>query len=504
MEECSSPLNSDGDVIDRCMDSFGTSQLIQAMIVSLAWLFDAQQTFISVFADRSQNWHCTNTTMDYGQCSSATSFCDIPNGSWSWDEPADVSTVSDWELDCYGVPSVAGFPASAFFAGCVVGGLLLATLGDTTVGRKKMLCFATLAMSSVGLLTAFSPNMLVYSFLRFLTGIARATIGTSALVLATETVGRRWRGRVGIMGFFFFTFGFLSLPAIAYASQASWRALYIWTSLPAFCYSVVVFFYTHESPRWLLVRGRREEAIRTLNSMASSSYGGYSVQITTSFFDELPDSDTVAVRASGAEVDLYSALMLLFQSRWASRRMAGVILVGFGTGFLYYGLPLAANNIDVNLNLIIAFNAISEFPSLILTLMYVDRINRRSTMLLLTTVTGASSLACVFVHNAVVQIVIEVSAFFFIVTAFNLMLIYTLELFPTCVRNSAVAMLRQAQFLGGIFSSIMAVVGRSDGVFWSFGVFGLMIGFSGLSVAILPETRGAPICDTMEQQEETL
>lgn len=42
MEEDSTPLNSDDDVIDHYMDSFGTSQLIQALIVSLAWMFDVQ------------------------------------------------------------------------------------------------------------------------------------------------------------------------------------------------------------------------------------------------------------------------------------------------------------------------------------------------------------------------------------------------------------------------------------------------------------------------------
>lgn len=99
-----------------------------------------------------------------------------------------------WELKCYGFIRVAGFPTSAFFPGCVVDGLLFATLGDTSVGRKKMLCFATLAMSSTELLTTFSPNVLVYLFLRFLIGIAWATIETSALVLVVEIVGKSWRG----------------------------------------------------------------------------------------------------------------------------------------------------------------------------------------------------------------------------------------------------------------------------------------------------------------------
>ncbi|KMZ59346.1 Organic cation/carnitine transporter 3 [Zostera marina] len=488
--------------IEQCVGTMGTAQLFQAFIISIAWIFDAQQTFISVFVDRTPDWHCTNTTDDtnYAPCSTtANTFCAFPQSSWSWDEASYVSTVSEWNLECYGGGSinVAGFPASAFFAGCLFGGILLATLGDSTLGRKKMLCFTSLAMSAIGIVTAFSPNVWIYTFLRFLTGFARATIGTSALVLAVEIVGSKWRGQVSILGFFLFTFGFISLPGIAYATEGStWRSLYLWTSLPAFGYSVLIFFFVHESPRWLLVRGRREEAIQILKTMGSSN--GHS--LTMSFYN-LVISDDVGDSESAAVGDLYSALKVLVGSRWASRRLAAAMTVAFGVGLLYYGIPLGVGHLDFNLYLIVTFNAISELPSLLLTLLYVDRLNRRSTMLMLTTASGAASLACVFVTNTLVQMMIEVSAFFGTITAFNLMLIYTLELFPTCVRNSAVAMVRQALVLGGVFSPMLIAIGRTQGIFWSFGMFGFVIGSCGLFTVCLPETRGTDICDTMDEQE---
>ncbi|KAH0986215.1 hypothetical protein GBA52_013392 [Prunus armeniaca] len=132
-----------------------------------------------------------------------------------------------------------------------------------------MLFLSCLMMSMSTFLTAFSTNIWIYSALRFITGFGRATIGTSALVLSTELVGRRWRGQVGVIGFFCFTLGFLSLPAIAYSQRAhSWRSLYIWTSIPTFLYSITVHFLVRESPRWLFVRGRKEDAIATLKCIA--------------------------------------------------------------------------------------------------------------------------------------------------------------------------------------------------------------------------------------------
>ncbi|KAG6743721.1 hypothetical protein POTOM_052422 [Populus tomentosa] len=47
---------------------------------------------------------------------------------------------------------------------------------------------------------------------RFLSGFGRAAIGATALVLATEKVGSKWRGQMGTIAGVSFAFGLLSLP----------------------------------------------------------------------------------------------------------------------------------------------------------------------------------------------------------------------------------------------------------------------------------------------------
>ena len=112
--------------------------------------------------------------------------------------------------------------------GCLVGGLVLATLADSSLGRKNMLFLSCLTMSLSSMLTVYSTNIWAYSALRLVCGFGRATIGTCALVLTIELVGKRWRGQVGVIGFFFFAIRFFSLPAIAYWNKgSSWRSLYL-------------------------------------------------------------------------------------------------------------------------------------------------------------------------------------------------------------------------------------------------------------------------------------
>jgi hypothetical protein len=54
--------------------------------------------------------------------------------------------------------------------------------------------------------------------------------------------------------------------------------------------------------------------------------------------------------------------------------------------------------------------------------------------------------------------------------------------------------------LGGMAAPVLVALGRERSI-WSFGVFGLVIGCSGLFAASLPETRWRSMSDTMEDED---
>ncbi|KAL4597781.1 hypothetical protein ACB092_11G013800 [Castanea dentata] len=345
--------------IERCIGVFGWAQFFQTLLISLAWLFDAQQTFISVFTDAYPTWHCT--THPHG-CDSVSNICYLPRNSWAWDWPSYTSIISEWKLECSS-SIITGLPASSFFMGCLVGGFVLATLADSSLGRKNMIFLSCLTMSLSSLLTVFSTNIWVYSALRLVCGFGRATIGTSALVLTAELVGKRWRGQVGVIGFFCFTIGFLSLPAIAYLNRgSSWRSLYLWTSIPGIFYSMLVHFFVRESPRWLFVRGRKEEAVATLKSIATPSRSSC---LTWSF------SEVSFQEERCNNGNIFSTIKMLVQKRWAFRRLLPVLVIGFGSGMVYYGMPLGLGNLSFNLYLSVTLNALAEIPSSLITMLLI-------------------------------------------------------------------------------------------------------------------------------------
>jgi MFS family permease len=241
------------------------------------------------------------------------------------------------------------------------------------------------------------------------------------------------------------------------------------------------------------VRGRKDEAIQALKSIAAINGNLATSSFSRiQFFDE-PTCETGAL----------STMKMLWERKWARRRLIAVMTVGFGVGLCYFGMPLNVGNLGSNIYLTVTLNALAEVPSSLLTFFLVNKINRRISLLALTTLSGICSLFCI-VNNEIIpermQMAIEAVSFFGACTSFDIILIYSIELFPTCVRNSALAFIRQAMVLGGVLAPVLVVKGRKK-KFWSFGVFGIAICCCGLFTACLPETRGKTICDTMEEEE---
>ncbi|XP_010688824.2 organic cation/carnitine transporter 3 [Beta vulgaris subsp. vulgaris] len=219
------------DIIEQSIGRINSTQILQAILTALAALFDSQQTYISIFAHAQPTWHCTSSNANSKiSCSSNnnSNICRLSKSDWAWDSPnVHTSIISEWDLECAS-SFITGFPTTCYFVGCLLGGLVLATLGDSSIGRKKLLCISFLFMSLAALASSFSPNLWVYSLLRFLCGIGRAPLTITSIVLQTEKTCKRWRSQLIMIGFINISLGILTLTGIAYLTKASsWRNLYL-------------------------------------------------------------------------------------------------------------------------------------------------------------------------------------------------------------------------------------------------------------------------------------
>lgn len=464
-------------------------EFLQCILVSFAMFFDAQQSFITIYTDDYPTWHCNDGA---AACSAGSEICKLPRSSWSWDGPAHKTTISQWGLECAS-NFVTGLPQSSFFMGCLIGSFVLATLADTSLGRKNMLVLSCLSMSVTSMLAVFTTNVWAYSALKFVIGFLRSSIGTCVLVLLTEKVSTEWRFTVGIVEYFCFTLGYMSLPGIAYINRnASWKTNYIWTSVPAICYSIIAYLFVTESPRWLLMQGRQEEAMAMLKGVSSVENG---VDLTASLLK-------VPAKQKGSVFQLYSSIAELFGRSWALKRMVAIMVLGIGIGMVYFGMPLAVGNLGFDIYLAVVFNALMEIPSCVATY-FLENCSRKPSILVFSVGSGICCVMCVLVGSELqaVKVALAMASFFSACTAYNVFLIYIIELFPTSVRNTTTSLVRQAIVFGNIFSPFLISAGRKNDIF-SYGVFGIVIMASCFTLLGLPETKGIALCDTMDQQEK--
>ncbi|KAF5752980.1 hypothetical protein HS088_TW01G00898 [Tripterygium wilfordii] len=488
----STTIHSVDKIIEQSLGGFGWVQLVQAFLVALSSLFDSLQTFISIFTDADPKWHCTNSNSSI--CNPNSNICNIPKSSWAWNGHSSETTVSAWGLECSS-SFMTGLPASSYFMGSLLGGFVLAVFADSSIGRKKLLFLSCLAMSFTSAITVFSTNIWVYSALRFVCGICRVPIGTCNLVLLTEKVGKEWRGRVGVMEELFFTLGYLSLPGIAYLTKgSSWKSLYLATSIPTFCYCLVLLFFVSESPRWLLTQGRHEEAIVVLKTISSSTKSNPALLSQLSKLDKPLEGET-------SKPNHWSMIKKLFKKKWALQRMVGLLVPGFCIGLGYFGMALGVGNLDMNLYLSVTLNALLEIPSCVMTFLMIEKWSRKGSLITLCVLGGIFGIMTPFARIGGIVIGLELAAFFCACTAYNVIMIYTVELFPTCVRNFVTTAVRQTLMFGAVFGPVIVSSWRNNELL-SYRVFGALLLVSGFFMVRLPETRGVALSDTIDEQEQ--
>jgi MFS family permease len=172
-----------------------------------------------------------------------------------------------------------GFANSAYLAGAVLGALGFGWLTDR-IGRKKLF-FITLALYlSATAATALSWNVASYALFRFLTGAGIGGEYTAINSTIQELVPARYRGWTDLIinGSFWIGAAIGAVSAIVLLDPAvinpdyGWRLAY----LTGACLGLVVFvmrMWIPESPRWLMIHGRPDEAHKIVDDIERAVIG---------------------------------------------------------------------------------------------------------------------------------------------------------------------------------------------------------------------------------------
>ncbi|MEP6822871.1 MAG: MFS transporter [Chthoniobacterales bacterium] len=169
-----------------------------------------------------------------------------------------------------------GASASLYLAGAVLGALVFG-YGTDRLGRKKLFFITVAVYLAATALSAFSWNFASYAFFRALTG---AGIGGEYAAINSaidELLPARFRGRVALMinGSYWVGAAMGSGATLVLLDpkllpvNLGWRLAF---GVGAILGLVVIFFrrWIPESPRWLMIHGRNEEAERIVDEVERS------------------------------------------------------------------------------------------------------------------------------------------------------------------------------------------------------------------------------------------
>ncbi|XP_077929623.1 solute carrier family 22 member 14 [Halichoerus grypus] len=357
---------------------------------------------------------------------------------WIYPETKKRSLVNEFDLVCGKDRDTEGVQ-TMFTAGLLIGSLIFGFVSDK-LGRYPTILMSLLGLAIFGFGTAFVNSFHQYLFFRFAVSQALVCYAISSVCLATEWLMGQHRAHAIILEHCFFSVGILFLTGLAY-SLPHWRLLFLVGGAPVFPL-ISYIWIVPESPRWLLMKGKLEEAKQVLCYAASVN----KKIIPLSLLDKLQLPGKKVTKAS--VLDFYNNKHL--------RKVTLVMgCVWFTVGYSYFTLSLKLKNLGVDLHFTQVIPGIMEVPARLCCIFLLEQMGRKWS-LIATLFQGSLMCLLVLIFPSELKsmiIVMAVLGEFSLAASVSMFFIYTAELLPTVLRATGLGLVSLA-CAGGAISSL--------------------------------------------------
>ncbi|XP_050395547.2 solute carrier family 22 member 3 [Patella vulgata] len=429
-----------------------------------------------------------------------------------------MSIISDFDLVCER-SGLSDLSQTMLNFGMAIGSSTL-TLASDKYGRKPVSVLSHLVVLATGLGVAFSPNYTVLIVMRFLNGIVIQGTILSAVTYGVEMFPKEKRRFCGVFTFIVWSICMMTISPIAYLTrQYSWRIVYL--SLTAISlYSLLQYWITDESIRWLVANNRLEETVKVIKKAAKMNGVNDNEPLKLIYKQELlsisekqTDKLLAVTLDSGKEImeetvvihpEKYTILDIFKRKRLAVTLII-IWFTWFTNSLTYFGIYLSSSSLAGNIYLNFFLNALVEAPAALIYWFTIDSIGRKKTCIIFHVIAtfGLISATILKVYANDNESVSTAATVFALIGklgisgSFNVLFTYTPEIFPTNIRNIAFGTSCTSGRIAGMlapFSSLLAVK-----IPWAPGaIFGVSCFFTTLSILYLPETMGKELPQTMD------
>ena len=398
-----------------------------------------------------------------------------------------------------------GTVAALLTIGCLIGALFTGNFTEKYGRKNVMITTAVLyIISAIG--CAFAGSSAVLIIFRLLSGLAVGATSVVGPMYISEISPAHNRGKLVSMNQFAITFGILVAYITDYLliglGENSWRYMLAVPAIFGTAYLIFLLTSLPESPRWLLSKNRREEAVSVMNRI-----GGQQL-----IDDELPEMEKILLIEKGKEK---IRLGEIFKGKTGKIVLIGTLVAAFqqitGINAVIMFAPeifQSAGSAKVDSMMLSVIVGLVNFFMTIIALWLVDKKGRK-TLLLWGAAGMIISLAYLCfefakpVQNGIgVLIALLVYISFFAASFAPVMWVIISEIYPNRIKGVAMSFSTAVSWLCVFLAVYFApVIQGTLGLSYLFGIFGV---FSILAFAFvkiwIPETKGK----TLEEIEKQL
>jgi putative MFS transporter len=378
-----------------------------------------------------------------------------------------------------------GLIGASSLIGIFIGAPVVGWLTDR-FGRRWPFTINLIVFIVLGGAQAFVRNPEELFAVRVLLGMAIGAEYAIGAPMLSEFSPAAQRGRLGAVLEVWWYGGFLVSVIVGYvlvdAFDASWRWVLATSALPAVL-TLILRYGLPESPRWLLSRGRKQEAREiALRHLGDEQY--FERELSA----ELPARRGVLSLFSPA----YRHRTLMVSAFWAFLVAPYFAIVTFAPE-VFGALRLDARASTIATNAVALLGAFTG-------MMLVDHVRRRQMLIAPLWICGVALIVVGLWPEGPVEIIIAcfVAFAFFNALAADMCGVYPNELFPTDLRTTGVGVAAAASRIGAAIGTFLLPIGLD-----TIGVGPSMLVGAGFCVAgavicqlWAPETAGRPLVET--------
>ena len=494
------------EILERCCGT-GRWQVLLIGYMSVMWLIFPTFSMSMMFVGATPEFKCADgfdMNATFASLPTETPECHPSNDNsssctrWVYDDSIYKSTVvTEWDLVC-GRKPLLSMLQSLLMLGGIAGSLIGGKLADR-FGRRPVFLPAMLLIIACSFSAALVGDYVSFAVVRGFTGFAMAGMIASQYVLVTELSGTKHRAALTTVTFMPFSFGIILVAVASYGIRTRWL-LQLAFAVPSLLFLPNIWLMP-ESPRWLVVRGRFQEALEILRQGAR--WNRRQMPPDEEVLKLMKEAHRGLLAREAAMKSGASALQRAFDLI-RTRRMClytfTSAFVGFAISGSYFGIAFDMTQLSLSPHLAAGLSGVAEIPTaLIFPLM--NRLGRRKSQAAFLFVPAVCMFLAFVKKDDTFWMALGVIARIGVAAAFNIVTIYVSEFMPTQRRGLALGVLQTSFRVGAAVSPFVVDLVSDLHELAPSAVFGTVVLLAGLATLLLPETAGQPMPETVADVE---